>query len=183
MMTTVRSMLLALFAGAILLAPAVIFAQVSSGTTLVGTLDRQLDSKTTQPGQPFKLLNVNSSAYEINGATVYGHVASVQSGGAGRKGEIKLAVDKINTRSGNIYKITGYVSDVKVQTKSNAKREGGGAAAGALLGGLLAGGWGAVIGGSSGFLIAKNVHENVTVPQGSLVTIHLTEARRQAQKP
>lgn len=164
-----------------LLAPVITLAQISPGTTLVGAIDRELDTKSTQAGQPFKLLNVNSSAYEINGATVYGHVATVQSAGAGRKAEIKLAVDKINTRSGNIYKVTGYVADVKMQTKSNAKREGGAAAAGALVGGLIGKGWGAVIGGTSGFLIAKNVRENIVVPQGSLVTVHLTEARRQAQ--
>src|SRR6516225_5759258 len=132
--------------------PVTLLAQIAPGTKMVGSLDRDLDSKHAQAGQPFKLLNVNSSAYEINGATAYGHVLMVQSAGAGRKAEIKLGVDKINTRSGNIYKIDGYTTDVKVNTKSNAGREAAGAGAGALVGGLIAGGWGAILGGSGGLL-------------------------------
>lgn len=173
---------LALCASAIgLLIPVTSIGQISAGTTMTGTLDRELSSKDSQVGTPFKLTNLNSHAYEINGATAFGHVSAVQSGGAGRKGEIKLAIDKINTRSGNIYKVSTYTTDVKVNTKSNAKREGGAAAAGALVGGLIAGGWGAILGGSGGFLIAKNVKENVTVPQGSLVTVEVTQSRRQNQ--
>lgn len=150
---------------------------------MTGSLDRELNSKDTQAGQPFKLVNVNSNAYEVNGATVYGHVAAAQRAGAGTKGELKLAVDKINTRSGNIYKITGYATNVKVNTKSNVGREAGAAAAGALVGGLIGKGWGAILGGTGGFLVAKNVHENITIPQGSLVTVEVTQARRQAQHP
>jgi hypothetical protein len=182
-MKALHKVMAALAAGAAFAVPAVSQAQVHPGTTLVGTLDRELDSKSTQVGQPFKLLNVNSHAYEINGATAYGHVAQVQSGGAGRKAELKLVVDKINTRSGNIYKIVGYTTDVKVNTKSNAGREAGGAAAGALVGGLIGGGWGAVIGGTGGFLVSKNVHQNVMVPQGSLVTVQIAQSRKQASHP
>jgi hypothetical protein len=182
-MQIIRKVAAPLFAAAVVSFPAAMYAQIQPGTSMVGALDRTLTSKSTQAGQPFKLLNVNSSAYEINGATVYGHVAAVQSGGAGRKGEIKLALDKVNTRSGNIYKITGYATNVKANTKSNVGREAGAAAAGALVGGLLGRGVGAVLGATGGFLIAKNVHEDVTIPQGSLVTVQVTEARRQAQHP
>lgn len=173
--------LAALTAAVLISVPAVLYAQISPGTQMVGELDRELSSKDTQAGQQFKLTNVNSSAYEINGATVYGHVSSVQRAGAGTKGQIKLAVDKINTRSGNIYKVTGYTSNVKVNTKKNTGREAAAAAAGALVGGLL-GGWGAIIGGTGGFLVAKNVHENVTIPAGSLVTIDITQARKQPRQ-
>ena len=182
-MNTLRRLGIILVAGAVVLLPAAIRAQIHPGTTLVGTLDRELNTKHTQAGQPFKLMNLNSSAYEINGATAYGHVASVQSGGSGRKAQIQLAIDKINTRSGNIYKIVGYATNVKANTKSNAGREAGAAAAGALVGGLLGKGWGAILGGTGGFLVAKNVHEDITVPAGSLVTVEVSEARKQAQHP
>lgn len=175
--------LLLFIAGAVLAATAAVSAQISAGTSLVGTLDRTLDSKHTQAGQPFLLTNVNSSAYDINGATIYGHVQSVQKAGAGTKAQLKLAVDKVNTRSGNIYKITGYATNVKVNTKSNAGREAGAAAAGALVGGLIGKGWGAILGGTGGFLVAKNVHEDISIPQGSLVTVEVTQARRQASHP
>ena len=181
-MTMTRRYVIVMFAslcGAII--PVVSAAQIAPGTTLVGTLDRSLNSKDVQVGQPFKLTNVNSHAYNINGGTVYGHVSKVQSAGQGRKGQILLAVDKINTRSGNIYKISGHVTDVKVETKSNAGREAGAGAGGALIGGLIGGAWGAVIGGGTGFLVAKNAHQNVTIPAGSLVTVQVDTVRRQSQ--
>ena len=154
-------------------------AQIAPGSELVGTMDRELSSKSSQVGQPFKLTNVQSHNSDINGGTIFGHVGHIQHPGQGKPAKIELEVDKINTRSGNIYQLTGYVSNVKVHTKSNAGKEGAAAAAGALVGGLIAGGWGAVIGGSGGFLVAKNNRENITVPQGSLVTVHVTSARRQ----
>lgn len=161
--------------------PAVALSQIAPGTELTGSINTELNTKNAQVGEKFLLTNVNSHAYDINGATAYGHVVSVTSGGQGRKAQIKLAIDKINTRSGNIYKVTGHVVDVKANTKSNAKREAGATGAGALVGGLIAGGWGAVIGGASGLLVSKNAHQDITVPQGSLVTFQLDSARRQTQ--
>ena len=164
-----------------LLCPAIALSQIAPGTQLTGTLNRELNTKTAQVGEKFLLTNVNSNAYSINGATAYGHVVSVTSGGQGRKAQIQLQIDKINTRSGSVYKVTGHVVDLKADTKSNAGREAGSTAAGALVGGLIGHGWGAVIGGASGFLISKNAHQDITVPQGSLVTFQLDSARRQTQ--
>lgn len=168
---------------AVVAIPASVLAQIAAGTTMTGTLDRELSSKHATVGEPFKLTNLNSHAYEVNGATAYGHVSQVQSGGAGRKGELKLTIDKINTRSGNIYKVVGYTTNVKVNTKSNALREGGAAGAGALVGGLLLGGWGAVIGGTGGFLVAKNVHQDVTIPANAIVTFEVSSAHKQKAVP
>lgn len=182
-MNALHKFAIALIPAVAFVLPAAIYAQIQPGTTIVGEIDRELNTKHTQAGQPFKLLNANSKAYSINGATIYGHVASVTSGGAGRKAQIKLAVDKINTRSGSIYKIAGYATNVKENTKSNAGREAGAAGAGALIGGLIAGGWGAILGGGGGFLVAKNVKQDITIPQGSLVTVEVTQARKQAQHP
>lgn len=164
-----------------MLIPAAALSQIAAGTTLSGTLDQALNTKDAQVGTRFTLSNVNSEAYHINGATAYGHVASVTSGGQGRKAQIKLAIDKINTRSGGIYVLTGHVVDVKANTKSNAGREAGAAAGGALVGALIGKGWGAVIGGASGLLIAKNAHQDITVPQGSIVTFQIDSSRRQSQ--
>jgi CRISPR/Cas system-associated endonuclease Cas3-HD len=182
-MKTARTRL-ALVAVAVMLAvmlPSIVRSQIAPGTTLSGTIDKSLNTKNAQVGERFLLTNVNSQAYSINGATAYGHVESVTSGGQGRKAQIKLAIDKINTRSGSIYKLTGHVVDVKANTKSNAGREAGSTAAGALVGGLIGKGWGAVIGGATGFLVSKNAHQDITVPQGSLVTFQIDSARRQSQ--
>ena len=166
---------------ALLAAPCVpAFAQVSPGTTLVGAIDQSLNSKTAQIGQTFTLTNVNSPNHDINGATVYGHVASVQHAGQGTSGQIGLAYDKINTRSGNIYQVNARTTNVNVQTKSNAGKEAMAAAGGALVGGLIGHGVGAVIGGGTGLLVAKNSRQNVTIPQGSLVSVQILQARKQA---
>lgn len=181
-MTTRNTFLIAAFAASVgIIMPVTAFSQIAPGTTLSGTLNTTLNTKDAQVGTRFMLTNVNSQAYSINNATAYGHVASVTSGGQGRKAQIKLEIDKINTQAGNIYKVTGHVTDVKANTKSNAGREAGSAAGGALVGALIGKGWGAVIGGATGFLIAKNAHEDITVPQGSIVTFQLDSARRQAQ--
>lgn len=174
----IAGMLAALLA---IVLPAIAVSQIAPGTTLSGTLDRSINTKDAQVGTRFMLTNVNSQAYSINNATAYGHVAAVTSGGQGRKAEIKLAIDKVNTQSGGIYKVSGHVIDVKANTKSNAGREAGAAAGGALVGALIGKGWGAVIGGATGFLVAKNAREDITVPQGSLVTFQLDSARRQSQ--
>lgn len=157
--------------------PSLVSAQISPGTNLTGAIDRELDSKNTQVGQTFLLTNVHSSNHDVNGATVYGHVSQVQHAGQGTPGKIELAIDKINARSGNIYKVTGQVSNMKVNTKSNAGKEAGAAAAGALIGGLLGHTAGAVIGGTGGFLVAKNSRQNVVIPQGSLATVTISQAR------
>jgi hypothetical protein len=175
---------LSLLAGALaMLIPGSALAQLSAGDKIVGTLNQTLDSKNAQVGQPFTLSNAHTTNYDINGATVYGHVSSVQSAGQGRPGKIELAVDKVNTRSGNIYKVHGYTTNVQVNTKSNAGKEAAAGAGGALVGGLIGGAWGAVIGGSGGFLVAKNSRQNVTIPSGSLVTVEVTQSRRQASNP
>ena len=139
--------LTAIFAGALFAAlPLAALAQLSPGTTLVGNFDQNLSSNHAQPGQPFTISNAHTTNYNINGAKIYGHVATVQAAGQGTPGKITFACDKVNTRSGSIYKISGYTSAVNVQTKSNAGKTVGGAAAGALVGGLIGHGVGAVIG-------------------------------------
>ena len=159
-------------------APLAALSYINAGTQVTGTIDRTLNSRDTQVNQTFLVKNAHSSNHDINGATIYGHVEAVQSAGQGTPGKLHLAVDKINTRSGNIYKLTGDVTNVQANTKSNAGREAGGGAAGALVGGLIGGGWGAIIGGTGGFLLAKNNRQNIEIPQGSLVTINIANARK-----
>lgn len=160
--------------------PIAALAQLTPGTELTGTMNQNYSSNHVQAGAPFTLSNVHSANNDINGATIYGHVASVQSAGQGRPGKISLAFDKINMRSGSVYQISGYASTVNVQTKSNAGKELGAAAAGALVGGLLGHGVGAVLGAGGGALYAKNNKENVLIPQGSSVTVQITRSRRQS---
>jgi hypothetical protein len=175
--TFVITIVAALIAGL----PISALAQIAPGTALVGTIDQSLNSANVQPGQPFTVSNAHTTNYDVRGATIYGHVASVQRAGQGTPGKIRLAFDKINTRSGAVYQIAGYASNVNVQTKNNTLKELGGAAAGALVGGLLFHGVGALVGAGAGGLFAKNNRENVTVPSGSQLTVNVVRMRRQPQ--
>ena len=157
-----------LFASALPIAAA---AQVTPGTSLTGSLAATLDSKTAQNGQTFTLTSAHSPNHDINGATVYGHVQSVQRAGQGTRAKIELAWDKINARSGNVYRITAETTNVQVTTKNNGTKEAAAAGGGALVGGLIGGRLGAVAGGGGSYVYAKNSRQNTDIPQGSLVTL------------
>ena len=156
-------------------------AQIAPGTTLVGSIDQAIGSKDAQVGQTFLLTDVHSNNHDVNGGTVYGHVASVQRAGQGTKAQIQLAYDKVNTRSGNIYQLSARTQSVQVHTKSNAVKEAAATAGGVLVGALV-GPVAAVVGGGTGFLVAKNSKENVTIPKGSLVNVEVVQARKQAKQ-
>jgi hypothetical protein len=176
----IRKFFTVLASAAFAILPLAAVAQLTPGTTLVGTFNANLSSNHAVVGQPFTITNVHSTNFDINGATIYGHVAEVQSAGQGRPGKIVLAYDKLNTRSGNIYQIAGYTSSANVQTKSNTAKTIGGAAAGALVGGLIGHGIGAILGAGAGGALAGNNRENVLIPQGSTISVMVTRARRQS---
>ena len=167
------------------LAPQVASAAISPGTQLVGTLDSSLSSKDAQVGQSFTMSNVHSADNNITGAVIYGHVASVQRAGQGTPGKIELAVDKMRTRSGSMYQLSGSAVGAQVDTKNNTLKEAGGAVAGMIVGNIVGKAVGTNLGGlvgaAGGYLYAKNSKENVTVPQNSAVTIEVRNARPQAR--
>jgi hypothetical protein len=160
--------------------PIVALAQLTPGTILTGSFDQNLSSNHAQVGDTVTISNAHSENNDINGAKVYGHVSSVESAGQGRPGKIAFAFEKVAMRSGNVYSIQSYTTDVNVQTKSNAGKELGGAAAGALVGGLLGHGVGALIGAAGGAVAAKNNRQNVLVPQGSSISVRIVRSRRQS---
>jgi hypothetical protein len=169
---------------ALALAPLVASAQVTAGTELSGTIDQQLDSKSAVVGQRFTMSNVHSQDNNINGATIYGHVDSVQSAGQGRAGKISIALDKLRTRSGGSYALDGRVTAVQENTKSNVVNEAGGAVAGMIIGNIvgkkLGTNAGGLLGAAGGYIYAKNAKQNVTIPANSVVTVQVIRARRQA---
>lgn len=164
------------------LLPLIAFAQISPGTQLVGTIDQDLNSKDAQVGQPFTISNAHSLDYKISGATIYGHVANVQRAGQGTPGRIELDFDKVNTRSGSVYRVVGYASNVQIITKANTGKEAAAAAGGALLGSLLTHRtFGTIVGGLGGYVLAKNNRANVEIPQNSVVNVRIAQSRRQAR--
>ncbi len=171
------------------LAPLTASAAVSVGTQLTGTIDSSLSSNHATIGQPFTMSNVRSSDNNITGARVYGHVSDVQKAGQGTPGKIALSYDRLVTRGGTAYAISGSTVSAAVQTKSNAVKEIGGAVVGDILGNYVGkhiGGLGASVGGiagaAGGYLAAKNNRQNVEITPNTPVTLQISQARRQANR-
>jgi hypothetical protein len=161
-------------------------AQVTPGTDLVGTLAQSVDSKSAVAGQQVIITNVHSLDNNIVGATIYGHVCSVQAASQGRTAQLQICVDTLRTRAGNTYALQGRVVGAQVVTKNNTLNEAGGAVAGMILGNILgkrigtnAGG---LLGAAGGYLYAKNAKQNVSIPANSTVTVQVLSARRQATR-
>ncbi len=166
------------------LAPLTALADIAPGTVLVGSMDQSLSSKDVQVGQRFTMSNVHSQDNNINGATIYGHVADVQRASQGRNAKIELAFDKLRTRSGNSYALDGRATNVQTNTKNNTLKEVGGAVAGMIVGNIVGKmvhtNVGGLLGAGGGYLYAKNSKENISIPQNAVVTVQVTQARRQA---
>ncbi|HZX68625.1 MAG TPA: hypothetical protein VFE70_07055 [Candidatus Elarobacter sp.] len=173
-------------AAALALVPLAASAQITAGTTLSGTIDQNIDSKSAVVGQRFTMSNVHSQDNNINGATIYGHVDEVQSASQGRAGKLSLALDKLHTRSGGSYALDGRVTGVQVNTKNNTLNEAGGAVAGMIVGNIigkkLGTNAGGLVGAAGGYLYAKNAKQNVTIPANTPVTVQVLRARRQATR-
>ena len=171
------------------LSPLTALAAVSVGTQLTGSIDQSLSSNHATVGEPFTLSNVRSSDNNITGAKVYGHVTDVQKAGQGTPGKISLAYDRLVTRSGTAYAISGNTVSAAVATKSNAVKEIGGAVVGDILGNYVGkhiGGFGSSIGGiagaAGGYLAAKNNRQNVEIVPHTAVTLQIARARYQARR-
>ncbi len=171
------------------LSPLAASAAVSVGTQLTGSIDQSLSSNHATVGEPFTLSNVRSSDNNITGAKVYGHVTDVQKAGQGTPGKISLAYDRLVTRGGTAYAISGNTVSAAVATKSNAVKEIGGAVVGDILGNYVGkhiGGFGSSIGGiagaAGGYLAAKNNRQNVEIVPHTAVTLQIAQARRQATR-
>ena len=181
----IRKFSTALAAVAIFFAPLAASAAVTPGTELSGTIDQSFSSGNAQVGQTFTVSNVHSSDNNITGATIYGHVADVVKAGQGTPGQLALGYDRLVTRSGNTYALSGRTSNVQVDTKSNTVKEAGGALAGMIVGNIvgkkLGTNAGGLVGAAGGYIAAKNNRAQVTIPQNSAVTVQVLTARAQAR--
>lgn len=180
---------LATAAVAIGFSPLAASAAVGVGTQLTGTIDQSLSSNHATPGEAFTMSNVSSSDNNITGAKLYGHVISVQKAGQGTPGAISLGYDRLVTRSGGVYAISGKTVSADSATKSNAVKEIGAAVVGDIVGNYLGkhvGGIGSSLGGvagaAGGYLAAKNNRQNIEIKPNSKVVLQITQARRQASR-
>jgi len=159
-------------------------AQPAPGTLLDGTIDGDYSSNHAYAGQSVTVSNVASDAGgAVHNGRLYGYVSSVQKAGQGKPGKIAFRFTELVTGSGVRYTIDSRVTQMKAQTKSNAAKEAGGALAGMLVGNaigktLFGASGGGVVGAAGGFLLAKNNHQDIDVPAGSIVQVELLSVTR-----
>ena len=136
---------------------------IRNGETLVAVLDRDLSTRTVQPGERFTLTVRQPGEFE--GAVIEGSVASTDRGGriTGRS-EMSFDLDTIRLRDGRTYRFAGFVESVQTasgevvrvdnegtvrdnsQTDKTVQRTAIGTAVGAIIGAIAGGGKGAAIG-------------------------------------
>ncbi|HZT13131.1 MAG TPA: hypothetical protein VFA29_10015 [Candidatus Baltobacteraceae bacterium] len=155
-----------------------------SATQYAGVLSQSVDTKSAYVGQPVTLTHVTSQDGSVAGATMYGTVTSVTKPGQGKNAQIQMSFTKLVTTSGT-YAVSGVVTGMQAQTKSNAGKEVVGAVAGMLVGNMIGkaifhASGGGFLGAIGGYLVAKNNRQNVSVPSGSVVRVSVRSVRRQA---
>jgi hypothetical protein len=136
---------------------------VPDGQMLTATLNTDLSTKSVNVGDRFTM-TVNSPA-QFQGATIEGHVASVnRSGRITGRSDMSLNFDNIRM-NGRTYEFAGFIDSVRAQggetvqvdnegtvrdnesqTKTTTQRAAIGTAVGAIIGAIAGGGKGAVIG-------------------------------------
>lgn len=179
--------LIAMMAATVLLLPVAAAAQPAPGTTLNGTIQQSLDTKSVEVGQPVTLTSVTSAdgSGAIVGARLSGEVTKVVRAGQGRAAQLQLRFSRLRLANGASYAVDGVVTGMKATTKNNALKEVGGALGGMIVGNVLGKAvglnGGGIVGAAGGFLLAKNSKENMSIPAGSVVTVQIQSARRQAR--
>lgn len=179
-------MLVAAFAAVLI--PIVASAAVYSGTIVRGTFSTELNSKSASVGQVIYLRNVTSAngSGAIAGGTLRGHVTRVVRAGQGRAGEVDVNFDRL-TVGHSSYDVNGQVTNMKVNTKTNAGKEILGTVGGMLLGNIVGkmifhSSMGGAAGAAGGFFLAKNNREDVTIPAGSVATVQLRNVSRRQSR-
>lgn len=162
-------------------------ATPSADTQYAGNITQSIDTGNATVGQPVTLNNVVSQDGTVTGATMTGHVSHITPAGTGRPAQLEIVFTTLTLADGTQYAVDGVVTGMQAKTKSNVGREIFGAVAGMVAGNILAKtvfgattGMGGFLGATGGYLVARNMKQNMTVTQGSAVRVTLRSIRRQA---
>lgn len=145
-------------------------AYLPAGTTIDGTIQTPLNSKTAQDGQRFTMTTPS-------GSTIYGHLSEVARGNIGRKAHLKLNFDNIVFSNGQRAPISATLTSVTQTKKINY-----GQAAGQVVGGMIVGNvlgkaigtnLGGLVGVAGGALLAANTASDIVINQGAPARITL----------
>ncbi len=154
-----------------------------SQSVITGTLEQSINSKSSQVGDPF-VLDVQgpypADDQRYQGAKVYGHVATVTHAGGTHKGSVNLAFDRLTLMDGTTASLQGQVLSVDAQgNRANTTTKAiVGGVVGQILGNYVGKHIGTDVGGAvgaiGGALYAANTGQNVTINQGSTVSMRTT---------
>ena len=169
-------------------------AILPASTVITGTLEQTITSRTALVGDAF-VLDVQQpfpmDDPRFQGARVYGHVARVDRAGGMHKGSVALAFDRLTMMDGTTAALQGQVLSLDTQgNKSNSTvKTIVGAVTGLIVGNYIGKHIGTDVGGAvgaaGGAILAANSGQNVTVGQGTTVSLKTTApavilSRRQA---
>lgn len=159
---------------------------VPTGTLLSLSLDSALTSKTAKVGDPVRArvtsdVNVDGRVAIPAGATVAGSVIQVVSGSdrIGGVPTLGISFDRLELAGGRDVPIAGEITQSgKSDTGRDTAKIVGGAAAGAILGHQVKGGdkgkvIGGLLGGAIGAVAAKKTGTEVTMAEGTAMTLAL----------
>lgn len=156
-----------------------------SGTRLRVSLDQDLGSKISRPGDSFGAtmaddVTVNGQVVIPKGSRVEGTVIDARPLGHFKGGALlELRLERVHTQWGSYPVATSSIDRAeKGKGRRTAELAGGGGAFGALIGGIAGGGKGALIGGllgagggTAGSAFTGN--RQIFLPAGTLLTFHL----------
>jgi len=169
---------------------------VPNGTQIVGVLNTDLNTQNVRDGDRFTMTVRSPGQFE--GATIEGHVTSVDRGGrvTGRS-EMTFNFDTIRMRNGQSYSFAGILESVRTpdgevvrvdnegavrennQTKTTVTRTAIGTAVGAIIGAIAGGGKGAAIGavigaGAGAGSVYVQGRNDLNLETGTEITVRAT---------
>lgn len=141
-----------------------------AGSTIDGTVQQDLSSRTAEDGQTFTVLT-------SSGSHIYGHLSQVVRATPTRKAHLKLNLDRIRFSDGTVAPLDAEIIGVTQNRRTNYVQ-----AAGQVLGGMIVGNiigkavgtnLGGLVGVAGGGLLAANTASNIEIPAGSPMRVRL----------
>ncbi|HZG52007.1 MAG TPA: YMGG-like glycine zipper-containing protein, partial [Pyrinomonadaceae bacterium] len=173
---------------------------ITNGTTLIATLNSDLNTRSSREGDRFMMTVREPSQY--SGATIEGHLSQVnRSGRVTGRSQLTFNFDRIRMRDGRTYNFSGFVENVRTangesvrvdnegtvqdsnRTDTTVQRTAVGTAVGAIIGAIAGGGKGAAIGavlgagGGAGSVYVQG-NDDLDLRSGTEVTIRTSSPQQ-----
>ena len=144
-----------------------------AGSTLDATLQSEINTKTAQNGQRFRMKTAS-------GSIIYGHLSEVSAATPTKKAHVKFNFDLIQfddgTRAPLSASLQGITQKKNINYVTGAGEALGGMIVGNILGKKLGTNVGGLVGLAGGALLASNTAYNIDIPAGAAAKITLTKS-------